>query len=83
MGRTGLQRKVDSFFKEIENVAFTIRKITKGGFSQARKNISPEVFLKLNDVICKNFYKQVDYLGYNGYRLLFLSSKEYLFVMQR
>lgn len=70
MGRTGLQREMDSFFKEIENEAFSIRKITKGGFSQSRKNLSPEAFLELNDVICKDFYKQVDYLGYHGHRLL-------------
>lgn len=70
MGRTGLQREMDSFFKEIENEAFSIRKITKGGFSQSRKNLSPEAFLELNDVICKDFYKQADYLGYHGRRLL-------------
>lgn len=70
MGRTGLQREMDSFFKETENEAFSIRKITKGGFSQSRKNLSPEAFLELNDVICKDFYKQVDYLGYHGRRLL-------------
>jgi hypothetical protein len=70
MGRTGLQREMDSFFKETENEAFSIRKITKGGFSQSRKNLSPEAFLELNDVICKDFYKQVDYLGYHGHRLL-------------
>jgi len=70
MGRTGLQREMDSFFKEVENEAFSIRKITKGGFSQSRKNLSPEAFLELNDVICKDFYEQVDYLGYHGHRIL-------------
>jgi hypothetical protein len=70
MGRTGLQREMDSFFKEVENEAFSIRKITKGGFSQSRKNLSPEAFLELNDVICKDFYEQVDYLGYRGHRIL-------------
>ena len=70
MGRTGLQREMDSFFKETENEAFSIRKITKGGFSQSRKNLSPEAFLELNDVICNDFYKEVNYLGYHGRRLV-------------
>ena len=70
MGRTGLQQEMDSFFKKIENEAFSMCKITKGGFSQSRKNLSPEAFLDLNNVICKDFYKQVDYLGYHGLRLL-------------
>lgn len=70
MGRTGLQREMDSFFKDTENEAFSIRKITKGGFSQSRKNLSPEAFLELNDVICNDFYKEVDYLGYHGHRLV-------------
>lgn len=70
MGKTGLQREMDNFFKETENEDFSIRKITKGGFSQSRKNLSPEAFLELNDIISNDFYKEVDYLGYYGHRLL-------------
>lgn len=70
MGRTGLQREVDSFFKETENEAFSIRKITKGGFSQSRKNLCPEAFSELNEVICKDFYGEAEWLGYHGRRLL-------------
>ena len=70
MGNIGLQREMDSFFKETENEAMSIRSITKGGFTQSRKNLAPEAFLELNDIVCKDFYKQVDYLGYRGHRLL-------------
>jgi len=70
MGRTGLQREMDTFFKETENEAFSIRKITKGGFSKSRRNLAPEAFLELNDIIWKDFYQEVEYLGYQGHRLL-------------
>jgi hypothetical protein len=70
MGKTGLQREMDSFFRETENADFSIRKITKGGFSKSRMNLAPEAFVELNDFIQKDFYKAVDWLGYQGHRLL-------------
>lgn len=70
MGRIGLQREMDAFFKETENETFSIRKITKGGFSKSRRNLAPEAFLELNDIIWKDFYQEVEYLGYKGHRLL-------------
>jgi len=70
MGRTGLQREMDSFFKETERTEFSIRKISKGGFSKSRRNLAPEAFLELNDIIWKDFYEEVDWLGYQGHRLL-------------
>jgi hypothetical protein len=33
MGKRGLQREMDSFFRGTENEEFSIRRITKGGFS--------------------------------------------------
>ena len=70
MGKTGLQREMDSFFRETEDEEFSIRRVTKGAFSQSRKNLSPEAFLKLNEIIWRDFYKEVDYLGYHGHKLL-------------
>jgi hypothetical protein len=70
MGKTGLQREMDSFFRETEEEEFNIRKVTKGAFSQSRKNLAPEAFLKLNEIIWRDFYKEVDYLGYHGHKLL-------------
>jgi len=70
MGKSGLQREMDSFFRETENEAFSIRRVTKGAFSQSRRKLAPEAFLKLNDIIWRDFYKEVDYLGYHGHKLL-------------
>ena len=70
MGKQGLQREMDSFFRETENEAFNIRRITKGGFSKSRRNLAPEAFMELNDIVWRGFYKQVDYLGYHGHKLL-------------
>jgi hypothetical protein len=70
MGKNGLQREIDSFFRDTENEQFSIRRITKSGFSKSRQKLAPEAFLELNDIIWKDFYKEVDYLGYHGHKLL-------------
>src|ERR1700744_236317 len=69
MGKQGLQREMDSF-RETENEEFNIRRITKGGFSKSRRNLAPEAFMELNDIVWRGFYQQVDYLGYHGHKLL-------------
>jgi hypothetical protein len=70
MGKSGLQREMDSFFKETEDAEFNIRRVTKSAFTQARKFLSPEAFLELNDVIMGNFYQNAAFLGYKNHRLL-------------
>jgi hypothetical protein len=70
MGKTGLQRELDSFLRETENEEFSIRRITKSGFSKSRRKLAPEAFLELNDIIWRDFYKEVDYYGYHGHKLL-------------
>ncbi len=70
MGKTGLQREMDSFFKETENEQFSIRRITKSGFSRSRRKLAPEAFLELNDIVWKDFYKEVDFYGFDGQKLL-------------
>ena len=66
----GLQREIDSFLRETENEHFNIRRITKSGFSRSRRKLAPEAFLELNDIIWKDFYKEVDFYGYHGHKLL-------------
>jgi len=44
--------------------------VTKSAFTQARKYLSPEAFLELNDVIVQNFYENQAFLGYKNHRLL-------------
>jgi hypothetical protein len=70
MGKSGLQRKMDSFFRETEDEMFSIRRVTKGAFSKSRRKLVPEAFLKLNEIVWRHFYKEVDYLGYHGHKLL-------------
>jgi hypothetical protein len=70
MGKSGLQREMDSFLKETEDADFSIRRVTKSAFTQARKYLSPEAFLELNEVIVKNFYENEAFLGYKNHRLL-------------
>jgi hypothetical protein len=70
MGKLGLQREMDSFLRETENEQFNIRRITKSGFSRSRRKLAPEAFLELNDIIWRDFYKEVDYYGYHGHKLL-------------
>ncbi|RXS99759.1 IS4 family transposase [Ammoniphilus sp. CFH 90114] len=43
--------------------------ITKQGYSEARKKISPTAFIKLADVIMEWFYRDEDFKTFNGYRL--------------
>lgn len=70
MGKTGLQRELDTFLRETEDEQFNIRRITKSGFSKSRRKLAPEAFLELNDIIWKGFYQDVDFYGYHGQRLL-------------
>lgn len=58
MGKTGLQRELDNFFRETEDEAFSIRRVTKGAFSQSRRKLAPEAFLKLNEIIWRDFIKK-------------------------
>lgn len=69
-GKGAIQRELDSFFKDVYNEDYSIRKITKSGFSQARSNLDPRVFLELNNYINESFYKNAPYLTYHGRRLL-------------
>ncbi|HEX3935779.1 MAG TPA: hypothetical protein VHW43_13945, partial [Puia sp.] len=70
MGKSGLQREMDSFYKEAEDWGFSIRRVTKSAFTQARKFLSPEAFLELSDVVVKNFYENAPFLGYKNHRIL-------------
>ena len=70
MGKSGLQREMDAFLKETEEADFSIRRVTKSAFSQARQHLSPEAFLDLNEVVIKDFYENEPFLGYRNHRLL-------------
>ena len=69
MGKSGLQREMDKFFKELSNADFNIREITKSAFTKSRKKLKPEAFLELNDFVNNEFYEDAPYLGYNNHQL--------------
>jgi hypothetical protein len=70
MGKSGLQREMDNFLKEADDADFCIRRVTKSAFTQARRFLSPEAFLELNEVIVGNFYQHAAFQGYKNHRLL-------------
>jgi len=52
---------MDSFFRETEDEAFSIRRVTKGAFSQSRRKLALDAFLKLNDIIWRDLLDPVKY----------------------
>jgi hypothetical protein len=70
MGKSALQREMDSFFKEVNQDEFNIRQVTKGAFSKSRRHLKPEAFLELNDLVCDDFYENAPYMAYKGHRVL-------------
>jgi hypothetical protein len=70
LGKSSIQREMDGFFKEVNSSAFNTREITKSAFSQSRRQLKPDSFLEINDIICEGFYSQAPYLGYRRHRVL-------------
>jgi len=65
-----VQRELDSFFKKIDSSDYTIRKATKGAFSQARSKLNEYGFIRLNEIAVETFYERANYNTWNGHRLL-------------
>ena len=59
--KSSLQRELDSFYKEVSGGEFEIRKITKGGFTQARAKLKHEAFIELNANVVNSFYDGAPY----------------------
>jgi hypothetical protein len=68
--RSGIQRELDSFYREVVGSEFNIRAVTKGAFTQARAKLNPGAFIELNDSVNHTFYSEAPYLVWNGMRLL-------------
>ena len=68
--RSALQRDLDRFMKAVNDDDFSIRRVTKGAFSTARKKLDPWAFQRLNEVSVETFYREVDYYVWGGHRLL-------------
>jgi hypothetical protein len=55
---SSVQRDLDRFYKSMDKSDFSIRKVTKGAFTQARAKLNPEAFKRLNQVAIDTFYEQ-------------------------
>jgi hypothetical protein len=65
--KKSLQLELDLFFKQIK---CSEERISKQAFSEARKKINPQAFIKLNDALINWFYAEDDYKTFMGYRML-------------
>lgn len=65
--KKSLQLELDDFFKKTQK---DNQSITKQGFSQARRKVSPKAFIYLLDKVNNWFYNEIDFKKYRGYRLL-------------
>lgn len=68
--RTTIQKELDIFFKQVEGSDYSVRKVTKSAFSQARLHIDYLVFKRLNKVVCDSFYKRNQHYKWHNFRLL-------------
>lgn len=56
--QSAVQRDLDRFFTKLDSSAYTIRKASKGAFTQARAKINEKGFIRLNQVVTETFYKR-------------------------
>lgn len=64
-----LQQELDKFFQTIEGTDVALSKVTKSAFCTARKLISSQAFVELNQVALKSVYDQATLKQWHGFRL--------------
>lgn len=64
--KKSIQLELDAFFKILNP---TTDSISKQGYSQARRKVSPRAFKRLADEVVKWFYNDNSYKTFHGYRL--------------
>jgi len=67
---SSVQRDLDRFYKSMDKSDFSIRKVTKGAFTQARAKLNPEAFKRLNQVAIDTFYERNLVYTWHGMRTL-------------
>lgn len=67
---SSIQRDLDRFFKSMENSDFSIRRVTKSAFTQARSKLDPWAFRRLNDIAVNTFYSENEVYTWYGMRTL-------------
>jgi len=68
MVRKTTQVELDEYLERIDPGGEMM--YTKQSFAEARQNLRPEVFTRLNDVLIQGYYADGDYARYRGFRLL-------------
>jgi len=68
--KSALQRDLDRFFAKLNDSSFSVRQVTKGALSKARKKLNPWAFQRLNEVAVDVFYREAEYFVWGGHRLL-------------
>ncbi len=68
--RRSLQRELNDFFGRLYNAEYSIQKVTKSAFSQARSKLKHEAFIELSHSSVDFFYDNSPYLLWDKHRLL-------------
>ena len=68
--KSSIQRDLDRFLHTVNDGDFSVRQVTKGAFSTARKKLNPWAFQRLNDIAIEAFYLGADFYVWGGHRLL-------------
>jgi hypothetical protein len=68
--KSSLQRDLDRFYATLDEADFSIRGVSKGAFSSARKKLNPWAFQRLNEVAVDTFYREAEYYVWGGHRVL-------------
>ncbi len=68
--KTTIQKELDSFFRMVDGSDYSIRKVTKSAFTQARSKIDPFVFKRFNKVAADTFYAQAKHILWHNFRVL-------------
>ncbi|TAF74443.1 MAG: hypothetical protein EAZ53_08625 [Bacteroidetes bacterium] len=68
--RATIQKELDTFFKLVDGDEYSIRKVTKSAFTQARSHLDFLIFKRLNKIAADVFYKRNTYHKWHNFRLL-------------
>lgn len=68
MAKKSLQLELDSFFEKVLDKKISV---TKQAYIEARQKIKPEIFIEMNNHLCRIAYQEDEdgYEKWNGFRL--------------
>ena len=68
--RRSLQRELNDFFGRLNDSNYSIQRVTKGAFTQARAKLKHEAFIELSQSSVDFFYNNAPYLLWDKHRVL-------------